>query len=135
MRALLSLRSAYHVRKPRVLSENDLSYLNYKKRLREARRQVHQEAYEYQEKIENDYLLRHREEMKAKHFERQCSFRKACFFNAYSVFQKQKQWKKDNEVFEAKLNKHLHDEDIKKINRSRILKIMQHESANYWFNA
>jgi len=29
----------------------------------------------------------------------------------------------------------MHDEDIKKINRHRIIKIMEHESENFWFNS
>lgn len=73
--------------------------------------------------------------MRDKHFERQCSFRKACFVNAFRVFENEKRWRKDNELFDGKLNKYLHDEDMRKINRSRILKIMEHESNNFWFNS
>ena len=32
------------------------------------------------------------------------------------------------------MNKHLHDQDVKRINRERIKKIMTYESENYWYN-
>jgi hypothetical protein len=58
---LARIRCFYHVRKPRVLSENDKSFRDYKLSMREARRQVHIEAKDYQNKIEDDYLKRHQE--------------------------------------------------------------------------
>lgn len=73
--------------------------------------------------------------MKNKHFEYQCDFRKQIFTDAFRLHQNQLRWQKKDEDYTANLNKHLHDEDIKKINRSRIIKIMEHESSNYWFNA
>jgi len=48
---LFRLKFLYYVRKPRILSENDLSLKEYRKSLRDARRNVHIEAKEYQEKI------------------------------------------------------------------------------------
>lgn len=51
----------YHTRKPRVLSEANKSYIDYTKKLREARRQVHLDAKEYQNKIEDEYLAKHHE--------------------------------------------------------------------------
>lgn len=41
----------YRIRKPRVATVNSISLLNYRKELRDARRNVHIEANEYQDKI------------------------------------------------------------------------------------
>ena len=60
------------------------------------------------------------------HFENECSFRKQIFTDAWRLQENMTQWKKRDEQFDARLNKHLHDEDVRKINRSRILKIMEH---------
>jgi hypothetical protein len=46
----------YHIRKPRVLCDNYRSFLNYKASLRQARHQVHVEAMDYQNMIEDKYL-------------------------------------------------------------------------------
>ena len=40
----LRLKYFYNVRKPRVLSQNDISLINYRKSMKEARRNVHIEA-------------------------------------------------------------------------------------------
>lgn len=72
--------------------------------------------------------------MRKKHQDHQCTFRKQVFTNAFRLHENQQRWRARDEDFSGKLNKHLHDEDVRKINRSRILKIMEHESTNYWFN-
>ena len=38
----------YKIRKPRVLTDNDLSLIRYKKQLTDVRRNIHIEANEYQ---------------------------------------------------------------------------------------
>lgn len=45
------LRMLYHTRKPRVISPTTASYQQYQNALRSARRQVHLEAKQYQDKI------------------------------------------------------------------------------------
>lgn len=45
---LLRLRCLYHMRRPRVATEADISFVNYRKALRQARREVHVEAVRYQ---------------------------------------------------------------------------------------
>lgn len=72
--------------------------------------------------------------MRKKHFDNQCSFRAHIFTQSYRMIEDQKKWKERDEVFKSRQGKFLHEEDVRKINRSRILKIMEHESANYWFN-
>lgn len=61
------LQWLYHARKARVLTEANKSYIDYTRRLREARRQVHIEAKLYQDQIEDEYLERHKEEIRKKH--------------------------------------------------------------------
>lgn len=51
------------------------------------------------------------------------------------MFKDQERWREKDDQFTSKQNKFLHDEDIKRINRRRILKIMEHESSSFWFNA
>jgi hypothetical protein len=38
----------------------------------------------------------------------------------------------DNQI--QKLKKHIHTEEVKKINRNRIKKILEYESSNYWLS-
>lgn len=110
-----------------------MSYVQYKKNLKQARRQVHIDAKNYQDKIEDDYLAAHQQEIKRKHFEFECTFRKQIFVNAFRVHENLKQWGVKDDRFSSRQTKHLHDEDVRKINRNRILKIMEHESNNFWF--
>lgn len=49
---LLRVARGYRVPKPRVMTPNDWSLVNYRKLMRETRRRIHQEANMYQETIE-----------------------------------------------------------------------------------
>jgi hypothetical protein len=132
---LFRVRAYYHVRKPRVMSENAKTLAQYRINLKNARRNIHVESRLYQEQIEDRYLFEHTQDIKKKHFDNQCSFRKQVFTQSYRLFENQAKWKLTDDDFTSRLNQHLHDEDVRKINRSRILKIMEHESLHYWFNA
>lgn len=53
---MLRIRAFYHMRKPRVLSPIDKSFLAYQRKLRETRKRIHLESIEYQNQIEDKYL-------------------------------------------------------------------------------
>lgn len=89
---LLRLRNFYHLRKPRIPTEVDTSYFNYRKALKKARKGIHIESVLYQEQIEDHYLKEHHETMKKKHFENECAFRKVIFTESYRLQQNQLQW-------------------------------------------
>jgi len=59
MRLLLRNGFQYHLRKPRVVTSTDLAYNNYKASLKQARKAIHKEAYNYLEQIEDAYLEQH----------------------------------------------------------------------------
>lgn len=68
------------------------------------------------------------EEMRRRHFNNECNFRKSVMQQSFKLHEDMITWKKQDNAFEARLNKYLHDEDMKKINRKRIAKILEHES-------
>lgn len=72
--------------------------------------------------------------MRAQHFDNQCSFRKQLLTDSFRLHQHQQEWAQRDSLFTAALNKHLHDQDVKTINRQRIIKIMQHESTHFWLH-
>lgn len=90
------VRWGYYVRKYTPPTPNELSFRQYKKDLRSARRRVHLEAVEYQNAIEDEYLRRHQALMEQKHRERQGSFRKACFMNSYQLWKDADKIRRDN---------------------------------------
>lgn len=72
--------------------------------------------------------------MKKKHFDNQCDFRKKVIQTSFKLLCDLKTLARSDQAFEARLNKLLHEEELRKLNRRRIIKIMSHESENYWFN-
>jgi hypothetical protein len=114
---LTSSRFCYRIRKPRIMTQNQLDLIEYRKNLTIARNKVHHEAKDYQNLIEDQYLHEHKENVKKKHFNNQCEFRKIISIASYNLFQNLKKWSKEDELYSAKLNKFLHNEDVKKMNR------------------
>ena len=121
---MLRLCYLYHLRKPRVVTEINRNYKAYETNLRLARRAIHLDSVNYLNTIEEAYLDRHKQQIQQQHQDYQCSFRKQIFTDAFRLQQNQLKWKQTDEHYTSSLNKHLHEEDVKKINRSRILKIM-----------
>lgn len=54
--------------------------------------------------------------------------------NGYLLSKDMERWKKDDDARDERLQGFVHREQLKKLNRDRILKILAHESENYWFN-
>ena len=121
----------YRIRKPRVYSENDITLRRYRKTLTENRKTAIIEAHQYQEKIEDAYLQSHADRMARKHHNNECNFRKRVIQGGYALQQNLLQWRKTDELLESRLDKFARTEELKKINRSRVKKILEYESENY----
>lgn len=73
--------------------------------------------------------------MKLAHFNNQCDFRKKIAQEGFRLQQNIEAWKKEDQKTLEKFNNYLHNEDLKRMNRERIKKIMTFESENYWYNS
>ena len=52
----------------------------------------------------------------------------------YMLSKDLEKWRKEDETRDLRLKNFVHKEQLKKLNRDRIIKIMNYESENFWFN-
>jgi hypothetical protein len=76
---------SYRIRKPRVLSENDLALIRYRKQLKDARRNIHIEAVKYANEYEDLFLSHHKQEMLEKHRHNETTYRSQIISNGWRL--------------------------------------------------
>ena len=65
---LARLAFGYKVTKPRINDHNTRTLREFRREVHEARRRAHMDAVAYQNKIEDEFLERHQDEIQNKHF-------------------------------------------------------------------
>lgn len=103
--------------------------------MKETRRQLIAEAHEYQDRIENQFLEERKEKTLKQHRENETEYRTQIIRNGFLLSQDLEKWKREDEARDLKLQSFVHTEQLRKMNRDRILKVLKYESENFWFNA
>jgi|JI61114C2RNA_FD_contig_51_1535614_length_1219_multi_3_in_0_out_0_2 predicted ATPase with chaperone activity len=72
--------------------------------------------------------------MAERHRQNEQQFRTQVICNGYLLSKDIERWSKTDEIRDQHLKNFVHKEQLKKLNRDRILKILNYESENFWFN-
>lgn len=62
------------------------------------------------------------------------NYRSQIIMNGFRLMKGIEQWKVRDESKKLRLEGHIHKENLKKMNKDRMLKILNYESENYWYN-
>ena len=84
---LCRLAFGYRITKPRVNNQNTQSLREFRREVHEARRRAHLDAVEYQNKIEDEFLDKHKKEVANQHFKNECRFRSMIARHSFRMFE------------------------------------------------
>ena len=120
------LSYSYRIRKSRVLSPNDLALIKYRKDLRNSRRNILIEAIDHENHYEDLFLENRKREMLEKHRQNETDYRSQIIMNGFRLMKNIGVWKARDENKRLRLEGHIHKENLKTMNKDRIIKILNY---------